>query len=116
VDHIVPQASAGGEELEGLAPCCKSCSIGKSDQISGVDPEAKETVLFNPHQDAWNGHFDFDAGTFQLLGRNADRRVTIERLRIIRRIQHVHQVASEIDLTAIDSTSRSLFRGGTLHR
>ena len=33
----------------------------------------RETRLFNRRQDAWNDHFDFDAGRFQLLGYDADR-------------------------------------------
>jgi hypothetical protein len=83
VDHIVPQASAGGDERENLALCCKSCNMRKSDHISGVDPESREkTVLFNPRQDTWNEHFDFDAGRFQLLGRTPIGRATIEQLRM----------------------------------
>jgi hypothetical protein len=83
VDHIFPQATAGGDELENLALCCKSCNIWKSDRISGVDPESREeTVLFNPRKDAWNGHFDLDAGRFQLLGKTPTGRATIEQLRM----------------------------------
>ena len=73
MDHIVPQASSGGDEPENLALCCKSCNIRKGDHISGVDPESREeTLLFNPRQNTWNEHFDFDAGRFQLLGCSAD--------------------------------------------
>ena len=83
MDHIVPQASAGGDEPENLALCCKSCNIRKSDHISGVDPESgEETVLFNPRQDAWNEHFNFDVARFQLLGRTPIGRATIYRLRM----------------------------------
>jgi hypothetical protein len=83
VDHIVPQASGGGDEPENLALCCKSCNIRKSGHISGKDPESREeTVLFNPRQDAWNEHFDFDAVRFQLLGRTPTGRATIDQLRM----------------------------------
>jgi HNH endonuclease len=52
VDHIVPQASAGGDEPENLALCCKSCNVRKGDHISGVDPGSREdTLLFNPRQE-----------------------------------------------------------------
>ena len=54
MDHIVPQASAGGQK----AP------------------------LFNPREDAWSEHFDFDAGNFQLLGRTPIGRATIDQLRM----------------------------------
>jgi HNH endonuclease len=83
VDHVVPQASAGGDVPENLALCCKSCNIRKSDHISGIDRESREeTVLFDPRRDAWNEHFDFDAGRFQLLGRTPIGRATIDRLRM----------------------------------
>jgi HNH endonuclease len=83
VDHIVPQASAGGDEPENLALCCKSCNIRKSDHIFGIDPERREeTPLFNPRQDAWSEHFDFDAERFQLLGRTPKGRATINQLRM----------------------------------
>ena len=39
-------------------------------------------MLFNPRRDAWNEHFDFDAGSFQLLGRTPVGRATIDRLRM----------------------------------
>jgi hypothetical protein len=81
VDHIVPQASSGGDEPENLALCCKSCNIRKSDHIFGVDPKSREeTLLFNPRQDKWNEHFDFDVGSFQLLGRTPTGRATIDQL------------------------------------
>ena len=83
MDHIVPQAAAGGDEPENLALCCKSCNIRKSGHISGKDPESREeTVLFNPREDTWNEHFDFDAGRFQLLGRTPTGRATIDQLRM----------------------------------
>jgi len=83
VDHIVPQASAGGDEPENLARCCKSCNTWKGDHIFGVDPERQQkAALFNPREDAWSEHFDFDAGNFQLLGRTPIGRATIDRLRM----------------------------------
>ncbi len=83
MDHIVPQASAGSDEPGNLALCCKSCNLRKGDHISGVDPESREeTLLFNPRQDAWNEHFDFDAGSFQLLGTTPTGRATIDQLKM----------------------------------
>jgi hypothetical protein len=83
VDHIVPQASAGSDEPGNLALCCKSCNLRKGDHISGVDSESREeTLLFNPRQYAWNEHFDFDAGRFQLLGTTPTGRATIDQLKM----------------------------------
>jgi hypothetical protein len=88
VDHIVPQASAGSDEPANLALCCKSCNLRKGDHISGADPESREeTLLFNPRQDAWNEHFDFDAGRFQLLGTSPTGRATIDQLKMNRSYQ-----------------------------
>ena len=83
MDHIVPQASAGGDEPENLALCCKSCNIQKSNHIFGIDPETREeAALFNPRRDAWSEHFDFHAGRFQLLARTPIGRATIDQLRM----------------------------------
>jgi HNH endonuclease len=83
VDHIVPKASAGGDEPGNLALCCKSCNLRKGDHISGVDPGSREeTLLFNPRQDAWKEHFDFDAERFQLLGTTPIGRATIDQLKM----------------------------------
>ena len=79
----MPQASAGGDKPENLALCCKSCNMRKGDHISGIDPASREeTLLFNPRKDAWSEHFDFDSGSFQLLGRTPIGRATIDLLRI----------------------------------
>jgi hypothetical protein len=50
----------------------------KGDFISGIDPESREEApLFNPRQDAWREHFDFDPGRFQ--PRTDSRTVTRKR-------------------------------------
>jgi hypothetical protein len=49
----------------------------------GTDPETRrKTALFNPRQDAWGEHFQFDSLKFQLLGKTAKGRATIDRLRM----------------------------------
>jgi hypothetical protein len=83
VDHIIPQASAGSDELDNLALCCNACNTRKADHMFGIDPETRQkTPLFNPRQDAWSEHFQFDSRKFQLLGRTAKGRATIDRLRM----------------------------------
>jgi hypothetical protein len=72
-----------GDEPGNLALCCKSCNLRKGDHISGVDPGSREeTLLFNPRQDAWNEHFDFDVGRLQLLGTTPTGRATIDQLKM----------------------------------
>src|SRR6202795_1876842 len=67
VDHIVPQASAGGDEPENLALCCKSCNLRKGDHISGVDPESGGgPLLFTPPQDPGKSLFISNLGGFPL--------------------------------------------------
>ena len=83
MDHIIPQASAGGDELENLALCCNSCNTWKADHIFSIDPEThRKTPLFNPRPDAWSEHFEFDARKFRLLGKTAKGRATIDRLKM----------------------------------
>jgi hypothetical protein len=62
---------------------CPAADMRKGDHISGIDPESREeTALFNPRQDAWSEHFDFDAGAFQLPGRTPVGRATIDQLKM----------------------------------
>jgi len=55
----------------------------KADHIFSIDPEThRKTPLFNPRQDAWSEHFEFDARKFRLLGKTAKGRATIDRLKM----------------------------------
>jgi hypothetical protein len=58
VEHIIPTASGGSDELSNLAWACPSCNLKKSNRTTALDPETEQTVsLFNPRTDRWEDHF-----------------------------------------------------------
>jgi 5-methylcytosine-specific restriction endonuclease McrA len=51
VDHIVPVAQGGGNDLANLAFACFHCNRQKGAQTTAVDPESgAEVSLFNPRK------------------------------------------------------------------
>ena len=83
VDHIVPQATGGSDELDNLCLACDRCNAAKSAAQSGVDPEtAIETPLFNPRSHAWTAHFSWSEDFATAVGKTATGRATIERLHL----------------------------------
>lgn len=83
VEHIIPIARGGLDEVQNLALACRICNLRKSDFIDGIDEVTQEQVrLFNPRIDIWQEHFVFDRDTCQIVGKTAIGRVTVERLRM----------------------------------
>ncbi len=57
VEHIIPTASGGADELSNLAWACPSCNLKKSNRLTVIDPETEQAVaLFNPRMDRWEDH------------------------------------------------------------
>ncbi len=83
VDHILPIKAGGPTVAENLALACVSCSLRKSARETAVDPESgAETPLFNPRQDVWGDHFQWNDEV--IVGRTATGRATVEALRVNR--------------------------------
>jgi hypothetical protein len=81
IDHIIARKHGGESSLDNLALSCFRCNCSKGPNIAGVDPDTNEIVrLFNPRQDAWSDHFEWDGPV--LLGRTPIGRTTIEVLNI----------------------------------
>ena len=54
VEHIIPTASGGSDELPNLAWACPSCNLKKSNRQTAVDPETEKAVaLFHPRTHRW---------------------------------------------------------------
>jgi hypothetical protein len=81
IDHIVASKHHGPYELSNLALSCWYCNSAKGPNIAGKDPlTGVTTPLFNPREDAWERHFEWDGAI--LLGLTATGRTTIDVLRI----------------------------------
>ncbi|MGB3533914.1 MAG: HNH endonuclease signature motif containing protein [Microcoleaceae cyanobacterium] len=83
VEHIIPLAKGGANDLQNLALACRICNLRKSDFIDSIDTVTQEQVrLFNPRLDTWQEHFVFNRESCQIQGRTPIGRATVERLRM----------------------------------
>jgi hypothetical protein len=83
VDHIIPQASTGGDEVDNLALCCNSCNTWKADHMfrhrSGNAPEDS---AFQPAPGCLGRAFSVRLSKVSAAGQNGERPATIDRLRM----------------------------------
>ena len=87
VEHIVPLASGGTDELNNLALACFRCNLSKGTaQAVQLYPGAPPVRLFNPRTDNWNECFDFvlvpDSEAVRIVAKNDIGRSTVSRLRM----------------------------------
>lgn len=82
VDHIIPIAKGGLDDLQNLALACRICNLRKFDYVDGVDPVTQQQVrLFNPRTDIWEDHFAVQQQPpFYLEAKTSIGRATVERL------------------------------------
>jgi hypothetical protein len=80
IDHIIAEKHGGQTQLSNLAWSCIHCNSFKGPNIAGRDKEARTTRLFNPRQNGWPEHFEWDGPI--LVGTSSVGRVTVDVLRI----------------------------------
>ncbi len=79
IDHIVPVVADGETIAENLALACVSCSLRKGARQNLEDSETGKVVtIFNPRQQAWKEHFDWNG--VQVVGLTATGRATVQAL------------------------------------
>ncbi|MFZ4813702.1 MAG: HNH endonuclease [Phototrophicaceae bacterium] len=85
VDHILPTKHGGQNNLDNLCLACRGCNQFKRDFLDGVDPQTGSLIpLFNPRQQLWQAHFQWDSVGIELVGKDAIGRATIARLQMNR--------------------------------
>jgi len=85
VEHILPQAHGGSDDLDNLALACHACNLFKSDFETGQDEESQTKVaLFHPRRDSWEQHFGVDAERTEIFGITPVGRATVARLQMNR--------------------------------
>jgi len=81
VEHIIPPASEGADELSNLALACRACNLHKSSFLTGVDETTgAEVHLFHPRQDRWTDHFRAEPESGFIHGQTPIGRATVARL------------------------------------
>ena len=87
IDHIIPQALGGNNDLDNLCLACWDCNRLKRTHVTGVKPLAGERVaLFHPNRQGWAEHFAWaDEGRY-IVGLTPEGRATVEQLQLNRPI------------------------------
>lgn len=79
VEHILPRAKGGADELANLTLSCPSCNLRKADRTTAIDPVTGASVpLFHPRRDVWSEHFRFNGSRIE--GTTAIGRATVAAL------------------------------------
>jgi hypothetical protein len=80
VDHVIAEKHGGQTNSDNLALACTICNKHKGSDLASIDSIAGEIVrLYQPRQDYWRDHFQFEAGEIKPL--TAIGRVTVRLLR-----------------------------------
>lgn len=84
IDHILPKTLGGSKEIDHLALTCPWCNSRKWCGTQGADPETgEENVFFNPRQEEWFEHFQWDADSIgELRGVTPTGRATVIGLKL----------------------------------
>ena len=76
IEHVIPKAHGGSDDLDNLALACIDCNLHKGPNLTGIDPEtAAVTELFHPRRHDWEDHFAWDG--IYLVSNTAIGRTTI---------------------------------------
>ena len=84
-EHIIPLIKQGETNLENLAFSCGGCNAHKRDKIETIDPLTRELLLlYNPRNDNWSAHFEWNDDDLQIIGSTPTGRATVQLLKVNR--------------------------------
>lgn len=85
IEHIYPLARGGDYELINLALACQGCNNFKFTKLTALDFETNTIVpLFNPRQDKWTEHFEWNDHFTIIIGTTPTGRATVKALQLNR--------------------------------
>jgi hypothetical protein len=83
VDHVIAEKHGGQTDGNNLAYACTICNKHKGSDLASIDPITGEILrLYQPRQDCWGDHFQFEAG--EIIPLTSIGRVTVRLLRMNR--------------------------------
>jgi hypothetical protein len=69
IEHIIPTARGGTDDLENLAASCAPCNFARGVTLERHDPASKSiAVLYNPRIHNWEDHFAWGEDGISLIG------------------------------------------------
>jgi HNH endonuclease len=81
VEHIIPVAKKGTDDLDNLAFSCSGCNGHKYVYTDAHDSLSDSLApLYNPRQQLWSSHFAWNTDFTEILGTSPTGRATIDRL------------------------------------
>jgi len=85
IEHIQPISKGGSNNLENLALACQGCNNYKYTKTTAIDPLSKKEVnLFNPREDNWVDHFQWNENFTVIKGITSSGKATIIALHLNR--------------------------------
>lgn len=85
VEHLMPRARGGRDDIDNLALACRNCNGAKFTRLRLRDLDTDTDVrIFNPRSDRWSQDFVFrlTANGIEIAGRTAVGRATALHLRM----------------------------------
>jgi hypothetical protein len=83
IEHIIPLAKGGTNDILNLWLACPICNGHKSDKVAAVDPETGDPVpLFNPRTQRWFDHFRWSEDGLHIIGLTPTGRATVVALHL----------------------------------
>lgn len=81
IEHIIPLSKGGDTKSDNLAFSCQGCNNHKYNHLNGIDiTTGKKIPLYNPRQQKWIDHFNWNEDFSLLIGITPTGRATIQRL------------------------------------
>lgn len=85
IQHIIPVSKDGSSELDNLAWSCGGFNSFKYNKVEAFDTLSQQNVsIFNPRMQKWNKHFNWSEDFFNIIGKTATGRATIQALKMNR--------------------------------
>lgn len=83
IEHIIPLSKGGTDEESNLWLACPICNGHKSNKVTAIDPDSGlETPLFNPREQNWFDHFQWDEDGIHISGITPLGRATVDALQL----------------------------------
>jgi hypothetical protein len=78
IEHIVPPGKGGNHDEENLWLACHTCNLYKGTKTQGRDPlTGRRVKLFNPRQQRWSRHFQWNQNGTLIEGKTVCGRATV---------------------------------------